>query len=605
MNDLKPIGLFAFSCLIASLALSLPLWLILLSVTGICWQFWRGLRIPNVVFYTLMAILWSFLIFDSTKILHRDTMTAALVLGCLFSVLAPPHKHRVMRFHLGLFFLLVSILIVPKATYPLWLYFLLSVLVCMSLVLHHVPSGSLFSLMSLGKSLLKLALPLSILLMPVYFFFPEIRTPQQNSSESGMSGDLEPGQLASLVLSDKLAFRVRFLKTTPAPSHLYWRAQVLEKSRGMSWSQGISSNNKVVVYREPTEPVVYEIMLDTRLGDIIPLLEQTTSFAEPPDASQLLLKVDRNTVTGHNRYLVAGALPSTQFTAFTPPSLDVPTAKISPRVQALVDQLKAKVPKDQVRSLLDFYQSFQYTLKPGALKSADELDEFLFETKKGFCEHFAASFASLLRYAGTPARVVVGFQGGNQLGSTSFYQITNADAHAWTEVWIDGAWIRIDPSSVVMTPPQPSKRPDDTVALITTWLSFATQHLLVLIQEWSDDIGMLWIGVGIIAIGLLVIQIYRLRNKSKRIPRWEQRTKSYLRTLEKLGIKRGAGETVANYLKRVGEETGDPKLFELGLRYNECKFSELQGAAGKLEAALSQSRKSLPALRKHLKPKAS
>jgi transglutaminase-like putative cysteine protease len=89
-------------------------------------------------------------------------------------------------------------------------------------------------------------------------------------------------------------------------------------------------------------------------------------------------------------------------------------------------------------------QPFQYTLTPPAL-GAEPVDQFLFETREGFCEHYASALTVLLRSAGLPARVVMGYQGGELNSIGSYYIIRQSEAHAWTEVWLaDQGWVRVD-----------------------------------------------------------------------------------------------------------------------------------------------------------------
>ena len=80
----------------------------------------------------------------------------------------------------------------------------------------------------------------------------------------------------------------------------------------------------------------------------------------------------------------------------------------------------------------------------------DSVDEFLFDTKRGFCGHYASAFATLMRAAGIPARVVTGYQGGTFNRFADYWILRQSDAHAWTEVWIEGrGWLRMDPTSVI------------------------------------------------------------------------------------------------------------------------------------------------------------
>jgi transglutaminase-like putative cysteine protease len=599
MQELRPLGLFALSCLIACLTQALPLWLILVSIVGIGLKFWRSLKLPPALLYTMMALLWSLLVFDSPKIMHKNTLTGAIVLATLFTVLSPPHRHRVMRFHVGLFALLVSVLVVPKETYPLWFYFILSTMVCVSLVLHHVQTQSMFSLINFGKSFIKLAIPLTLLLLPVYYFFPEIRNSNmQAQGMSGMSGDLEPGQLASLALSDRLAFRVRFKDDPPIAPQLYWRAEVLEQTRGMRWSQGRAYPSKPVKTSEPNEAISYELMLDYQMNGMLPILEHATSLYQARDESRLTFQSEKNIYRTGSRYLLVGAIPSSNYQQLTPPDMEMPDFEVSPRVQELVETLKAKPAREQVRFLMAMYKGFQYTLQPGKLEKGDQLDEFLFDSKKGYCEHFAASFSSLLRLAGTPARVVIGYQGATQLGASSIYQITNADAHAWSEVWIDGSWFRVDPSSVVLPSESQKKEAEGLTGLITAIVSFWIQHFFDLVQEWSDDIGMIWIYIGVCATGLILIQVYRLRRKKDSAPAWEIKTNHFLKKLEALGQARFNHETVFNYLQRSSIEQDLPVLADLGRLYNLRKFAEDKASETEFEATLAQCKAALPELRR-------
>jgi hypothetical protein len=102
------------------------------------------------------------------------------------------------------------------------------------------------------------------------------------------------------------------------------------------------------------------------------------------------------------------------------------------------------------RALAFFHdQPFRYTLSPPPL-GRDSIDQFLFTTRRGFCEHYSGAFTFLMRAAGVPARIVTGYLGGqyNELGE--YYLITQSDAHAWSEVWLEGrGWVRIDPTSAV------------------------------------------------------------------------------------------------------------------------------------------------------------
>ena len=125
----------------------------------------------------------------------------------------------------------------------------------------------------------------------------------------------------------------------------------------------------------------------------------------------------------------------------------------NPRTQQLARDWARTFPKteDKVQAVLKMFrnENFFYTLEPPLL-GTHSVDEFLFSTRAGFCEHYASSFVVLMRAMRVPARVVSGYQGGTRNTQDGYYEIKQSDAHAWAEVWFAGrGWIRIDPTAAV------------------------------------------------------------------------------------------------------------------------------------------------------------
>jgi len=128
-------------------------------------------------------------------------------------------------------------------------------------------------------------------------------------------------------------------------------------------------------------------------------------------------------------------------------------AQRNPRSQALAQHLRAATPDvpAYVNRVLALFRDggFEYTLTPPLL-DPNSVDDFLFNTKRGFCGHFASAFAILMRAGGVPARVVTGYQGGEWNPIGGYFLVRRSDAHAWVEVWLDGrGWTRVDPTAVV------------------------------------------------------------------------------------------------------------------------------------------------------------
>ena len=125
----------------------------------------------------------------------------------------------------------------------------------------------------------------------------------------------------------------------------------------------------------------------------------------------------------------------------------------NPRARQLAQQWRtnSRTPGEVVDHALRYFnrQQFFYTLQPPLLGS-DSVDDFLFNSRRGFCEHYASSFVFLMRAAGVPARVVTGYMGGELNPVGGYLIVRQSDAHAWAEVWLGNAgWQRVDPTAAV------------------------------------------------------------------------------------------------------------------------------------------------------------
>lgn len=313
----------------------------------------------------------------------------------------------------------------------------------------------------LGARLLLHALPVMAVL---FVLFPRLPGPlwgipgSTSSGATGLSDTMSPGDITNLGLSDEIAFRVAFESTVPRASDLYWRGPALTNFNGRTWSmtQGTRRGERVLdsvsFYGEPTS---YNVMLEQngrpwafaldmparwsgdnalRMGSDY----QLGTFFSGPRQRRLDYRV-----TSYVEYAAREPLTATEREVFS-----ALPAGSSPRTRALAEGWLADGASGGalVTRALDYLRSqpFAYTLSPPAL-GAQPVDEFLFETREGFCEHFASALTVLLRAAGLPARVVMGYQGGEFNGVGDYYIIRQSDAHAWTEVWLeDRGWIRVD-----------------------------------------------------------------------------------------------------------------------------------------------------------------
>lgn len=357
----------------------------------------------------------------------------------------------------------------------------------------------------IGK-FISLAIPFFVILFVFFPRFPPfwaIPIPE-NKAKTGMSDKMSPGDIAELSQSSELAFRIiGDIKQLPAQSKLYWRAMVLDHYDGKTWTRS-SIHQEVDVRKFTNRNVVFYQYLSAdpnqqwlmSLERSIPTSYRYGVFSDgsiiPKRATQQNLPID------------FAWLKSEQANDFN----DQPKGKINqsfvahldPKSQQLAQQLwqqSGQVPEQYVKNVLDWYrkENFAYTLKPATL-GENRVDDFLFGSRQGFCEHYASSFSLLMRYAGVPARVVVGYQGGQAAPDNQSWEVRQLDAHAWTEVWLNQQWVRIDPTAIV-APNRIDEGMQNFLDESPSTLSdsnFAYQqfNLMRKLQIWSDYASYQW-----------------------------------------------------------------------------------------------------------------
>jgi transglutaminase-like putative cysteine protease len=302
------------------------------------------------------------------------------------------------------------------------------------------------------------ALPIALLL---FLIFPRIVLPwafshaKGRGAQMGFSNDLNPGQVAELAASSDLVFRVRFLSALPIDARdMYWRGARLNVSNGLSWKENSQGPKEALPNGQSSEnDIIYELIQEPGSGNAIFTLEPTYNLVGKDAAVfQPMPNLWRgsNPQTKSQRYVGrARAIPND---LQVPSDTDLQIPPLPPRTAQWVRETKAAFPDIQGRrvALHDLFakNDFVYTLTPGNY-NRKALDEFLFVRRRGFCEHFAGSFATLARALGIPARVISGYQGAdfNPLGN--FWRVTQKQAHAWAEVWNGHEWERQDPTGWV------------------------------------------------------------------------------------------------------------------------------------------------------------
>ena len=315
----------------------------------------------------------------------------------------------------------------------------------------------------IGKLLLQ-GVPLAAVL---FVLFPRLSGPlwtlpaDVGSGVTGLSDRLTPGLVSDLSRSGEVAFRVEFEGEVPDPSELYWRGPVFENFDGQQW-YGEPSADKVEVAAVPARGPLshYTVMLEAHQQRWLFALDQAISL--PYQAQDRLQSRPLAQLTGNRqllsskpidsalRYRVSSALSGRFGDEQVNLALNLATGERNPKTRVFAQQLRAEHGDDRrvVAAALAHFreQPFHYTLRPDLLGDAP-VDEFLFRTRRGFCEHYASAFTYLMRAAGIPARIVTGYQGGELNGD--YLIVRQANAHAWSEVWLDDHWQRVDPTAAV------------------------------------------------------------------------------------------------------------------------------------------------------------
>ena len=300
------------------------------------------------------------------------------------------------------------------------------------------------------------SLPFVLLL---FLFFPRVQNPfglqgmdNGNSGFTGFSDDLNPGSISKIQSSRELAFRVQFLNPNLKPQTIdqYWRGQILHFSEGLRWVQ--SPSPQIPYHAEKFQNPDYEVTLERQNKKWLFVWDSTEAIESKDFPFQKKDELYFESMTNlRERVTYRGKIYDSAFTAESD-KRDLQTPPASDRLKNFVAQLKNKAPsrQDFIMQVLKYFKNehFLYSKSPG--NGSNNLDDFLFNNKKGYCEHYAATLATLLRLAQIPAHVVTGYQGGEYNAYGKFWKFTQADAHAWVEYINDqNQWERIDPTAFV------------------------------------------------------------------------------------------------------------------------------------------------------------
>lgn len=445
--------------------LRLPLWISALIAILIGWRLYRAhLRLPSPAKWLLVIVAIGAsagVLLQYRTLFGREAGVALLLIMLSLKLLETRSQRDGMLLgFLGCFLLITNFL--NSQTIPTGLYMLGCAWLLMATLISLQYTGAWPGWRHPARragALLVQALPLMLVM---FLLFPRIQGPLWGLPQdayaglSGLSDNMSPGSLNSLILSDAVAFRAAFRGKIPEPRDLYWRGPVLWDYDGRTWtaprltfnSAQLPADNPTIDYTVTVEPHNKRWLFALEF----PSMRPPKAFAT--NDMQLLSVAP---VRSRLRYDMTSSLQGTygkdDGATILQRALQLPDQR-NPRTLEYAQALRKKFPDDRnlVAEVLSRFRNekYYYTLSPPLLLDEHPVDDFLFNTRSGFCEHYASAFTVLMRAAGIPARVVTGYLGGEINPVGGYILVRQADAHAWTEVWFPGTgWTRFDPTAAV------------------------------------------------------------------------------------------------------------------------------------------------------------
>lgn len=499
----------SLSFLLASIALiSLPhLQNLPPALTGFCaamlgWRvlgLWRAEWLPTRLLLFMLTLLGIALLFHQhSGIFGRDAGTAIIMVASALKLFEIRGRRDLYLLVFLAFMIAATQLLYHQSILMAAYIGMVGVLLLTTMLLQTATLIQPWPAIKTAAGILLQALPLALV---IFVLFPRIESPRwrwledSNQAKSGLSRTLEPGAISEMSLSDELVFRVRFAGEVPPPQQRYWRGPVYSHTDGVHWTV---SNQTYAVNAAPEfsgKSYRYTLLQEPQQERWVFGLEMAQAFDENIQRSSLYELLTRKNPGQRAEYQITSAPNFRTLSLDRDERLDnlqLP-AQPSARLVELVRTLKGFDSSHPVfiDNLLQHFrhENFFYTLTPPLLPN-NPVEGFLFESRSGFCSHYATAFVYLLRIAKIPARVVGGYQGGQFNAVGGFWEVRQADAHAWAEAWLgDQGWVRFDPTAAI-APERVLRGVNIDLQLASGEVSFAP--LLEGSAQWWRNARQLW-----------------------------------------------------------------------------------------------------------------
>jgi len=600
----------------------LPLWVSGIVIAALCWRILENLgylkSLPKWLLATLVLFGGLSVFAEYWTVVGRDAGLALLTVMTSFKFLESRTHRDLLILVFLCYFLIATHFLFSQSILTAALMFATLIVITATLITinQRDDTVTIMTRLKFSGRLVAMSIPLMLIL---FILVPRIPGPlwgitsEQRGGVTGLSDSMSPGKISNLIRSNEVAFRVDFTGLVPAQNELYWRGPVMSMFNGKTWYQSRRNridNLKISVYEETVE---YTVTLEPNGEYWLLALDVPTQMVDASLMTAEYQLTSREKINDLRRYTMKSKLGYqigvNESMSYLKLTSNYPATN-NERTIALGQELSKRYskPEDIVQHVLNMFrdQGFVYTLRPPILED-NEVDRFLFDSQRGFCENYAGSFALLMRAAGIPARVVAGYQGGefNEVGN--YLIVRQSDAHAWTEVWIkDRGWVRVDPTAAV-SPTRIEQGLDVALPRETSTFRINSRNPLFgnllygwdsMQHGWNDwvlnydqrkqgsflrdlDVGIDDWGDMMFALTFMLLLVTgsywlvsRYRERPVKPEAYEVYFKRLLRKLSKLSLVKKPSEDSREFLRRIesSEIKQKPELEKIIELYNQIKY---------------------------------
>lgn len=615
---------------IAPHAAHLPVWVSVLCGMLLAWRAYlthnhKPLPPHNLLILLTIACIGAVVV-EFQTVFGREVGVTLLALLSTLKLMELRTNRDVMTLIFLAFFVVITNFFYSQ-TIPTALYMLLTLLAVIATWLHiQMPNVAGQVRWKLAGTLLLKAVPLTLI---VFVLFPRVQgplwgLPQDAHVSSGLSDTMSPGSLSKLSLSDAVAFRVNYVSQVPPRDQMYWRGPVLWEFDGRTWIPGHNAFPFAPKFTELGQSIDYRVTLEPHNKAWLFALDMPNQISATATLSDDFQLLNKEPVTSRLRYNARSTLRYhanvMELDQQLRRGVRLPNG-FNPEARALAESWRAQQMNDRevVAFALRYFnqQGFSYTLEPPLL-GKHSVDDFLFNSKQGFCEHYASAFVFLMRAAHIPARVVTGYLGGELNTVGNYYIVRQSDAHAWAEVWLAGqGWVRVDPTAAI-APERVQKNLAQSVqnnaampfmarnppqwlsnlrfnwdAAANQWnqwvLGYDTERQFDFLTRlgmeevtWQKMASSMGLGVALL-IGVFMLLMMRhlfVRSDDKIHAHWLKLSQKFAQ----IGLARADHENASDYAQRIALARPEfaASLRAIAHRYNRLRYGEAMDAAAQI-----------------------